>query len=164
MKKLNMTNEQLKRVARFMESKKSQRIPFDDDSLNMEAYSLYKQLEEAGIPVESHESDMYFPVTPESQAIVDNYEFKNNVTTFESGGELWFDAPFSFDPYWDKMSRKRATQDNQAWDLFEKCKEALGPEGLLQEIVLSMSTEEAIETFEFISRMHDLDYEEEEDW
>lgn len=61
--------------------------------------------------------------------------------------------------------KKEATQDNDAWDRYEMCLEALGPEQLLEEIVRSMSTEEAIETFDFIARMHDLgSMEEEEDW
>lgn len=55
---------------------------------------LYQQIIDAGVPTDKHESDLYFLVTPETQEIVDNYEFRTSVTTFRSEGEMWFEAPF----------------------------------------------------------------------
>lgn len=67
--------------------------------------SVYQQLVDAGVPLDSHESDLYAKVTPESKAIVDQYEFRTNVTTFQSqtdGGALWYNIPFSYGPFWEK--------------------------------------------------------------
>ncbi len=113
---------------------------------------LYQLLMDAGVPVENHESDLYFPVTPETQEIVDNYGGKN-ITTFtdDIDGELWFDAPFSFTPFWEEKGvqtkgsgrRQAAFMDPQVWEgdflkldgdqgiIFVPAEEASTPEGLL---------------------------------
>ena len=57
----------------------------------------------ANIPISGHYSDLYAKCTPESEAIVERYEFKQNVTTFRNNidNTLWFDIPFQYQPYWD---------------------------------------------------------------
>ena len=64
--------------------------------------AIYDDLLAAGVKLAHHESDLYAKVTPESEVIVENYEFRDNVTTFTSqvDGELWYDIPFAYDPYW----------------------------------------------------------------
>lgn len=66
--------------------------------------SIFKQIKEAGLSYDCHESDLYVEVTPESQKIIDNYIFKSNVTKFRSqvDQKLYFDIPFAFDPFWEK--------------------------------------------------------------
>lgn len=66
--------------------------------------TIHEQLERAGVPLDSHESDLYAKVTPESTAIVEAYEHKENVTTFTSqiDGDQWYDIPFAFTPYWKR--------------------------------------------------------------
>lgn len=65
--------------------------------------SIYKQMIEAGVEISNHSSDLYVPVNDVTRAIVADYEFANNVTTFRSNvdGKQWYDIPFAFEPYWD---------------------------------------------------------------
>ncbi len=65
--------------------------------------SLYTDLVEAGIEVSNWQSDLYFPVTYESTEILSKYPkqcrsiFKSNID-----GRPTFEAPFAYDPYWEK--------------------------------------------------------------
>lgn len=76
---------------------------------------LYEQLRAAGIETDNHESDLCFPVTPESTAILkEQPEWRReSVTTFHSqvDGRLWYDVPFGFTPFWDKV-QERARRAN----------------------------------------------------
>jgi hypothetical protein len=65
----------------------------------------YEQAIAAGIPIDSHYSDLYMKDCKEARAILANYECKESVTSFKSNidGEMWLDFPFAFDPYWDKV-------------------------------------------------------------
>jgi hypothetical protein len=68
--------------------------------------TLYQTLKEAGIETDSHESDLYFPVTEASREILSRFPLqKGNATTFRNEapphvGERWYDVPFAFDPFW----------------------------------------------------------------
>jgi hypothetical protein len=70
--------------------------------------SIYQDLKAAGVQLDHHESDLYAKVTPESQAIVDGYRFKCNVTRFTSqiDGLRWYDIPFAYEPFWDAVKRR----------------------------------------------------------
>ena len=70
--------------------------------------SLYQRLVEAGVEVSNWQSDLYFPMTDQTEAIVKQARedgayagrpqpFMNAVTK-----TLWYDAPFQFDPFWEK--------------------------------------------------------------
>ena len=79
--------------------------------------TLYQQANEAGIEHDSHCSDLYLPVTNETKAMIAEYEFKDNVTTFRSeiDGTRWYDVPFAFDPFWakcDEMCEVTYFQEN----------------------------------------------------
>lgn len=69
--------------------------------------SIYDQLKAAGVPLDSHESDLYAKVTPDSKRILADYEHKSNVRQFQSqiDKEMWFDIPFAFDPFWANRIR-----------------------------------------------------------
>ena len=69
-------------------------------------FTIYEDLKAAGVKLNSHESDLYAKVTPESKAIVDKYEYKNNVRQFNSqiDGQQWYDIPFAYDPFWEKST------------------------------------------------------------
>lgn len=54
-----------------------------------------------------------------------------------------------------------ASGHGSAYHMFEVLKNALGPEGLLDELFQAMSEQEAIENFEHIAQMHDIDLDEE---
>lgn len=66
--------------------------------------TIYQELKQAGVKTSNHESDLRAQITPESEAIVNNYKFKNNVTRFinQIDKTQWFDIPFAFDPWWEK--------------------------------------------------------------
>lgn len=57
--------------------------------------------------IDHHETDLYIKVTPESRALVSDYEFRNQVETFLSplDGCLWFDIPFAYSPAWESRNR-----------------------------------------------------------
>lgn len=66
--------------------------------------SLYTDLIDAGVQCSSHQSDLYFPVTDKTVAILAKYPKQKSITyTFRSNidGVLCFDVPFAFDPYWE---------------------------------------------------------------
>jgi hypothetical protein len=70
--------------------------------------SIYEQLKAAGVPIGSHESDLYAKVTPESTKIIDAYKLKSNVTTFISNRDdkPWYDIPFAYDPFWEYKTKR----------------------------------------------------------
>jgi hypothetical protein len=69
--------------------------------------TIYEALKAAGVPLDSHESDLYALVTPESTRIVEAYRFRSNVTTFVSqiDKKRWYDIPFAYLPFWEKKSK-----------------------------------------------------------
>lgn len=81
--------------------------PSKDKCMNL---SIYQKMIDAGVKVDSHYSDLYAEVNIASRAIVAEYEYKSSVTTFTSAtdGKLWYDIPFAFQPYWDKVAKKSA--------------------------------------------------------
>lgn len=67
--------------------------------------SIYEDMKALGVEIDHHESDLYVPVTAETRAVVNAYEFKTNVTQFRSEIEphgQWFDIPFAYEPHWPK--------------------------------------------------------------
>lgn len=73
--------------------------------------SFYSALKSAGIEMDSHASDLYVPVTPESTAILAKYpDQQNTASTFLSAidGRRHYDVPFAFEPYWEKGSLNAA--------------------------------------------------------
>lgn len=69
--------------------------------------TIYKQLQAAGVELDSHASDLYAKVSDVSKPIVEAYKFRQQVTVFKSNkdGAAWYDIPFAFDPYWDRCER-----------------------------------------------------------
>lgn len=74
--------------------------------------NIYDQMAEAGVPLAHHESDLYAKVTPVSKAIVLGYEHRSNVTRFNAsdGTGIWFDMPFAYQPFWDKVEARSKKQ------------------------------------------------------
>ena len=66
--------------------------------------NIYEEMKAAGVPMDHHESDLYVKVTSRSRQIVQDYEHRENVTTFtsEPDREPWYDIPFGYQPFWDK--------------------------------------------------------------
>lgn len=58
---------------------------------------------------------------------------------------------------WEKQfMARRADVSNETWDKFERLRELMGDQMLLEELVRAMSSKEAQENFDFIIQMHDL--------
>jgi hypothetical protein len=79
--------------------------------------SLYQRLVDAGVPVDHHESDLYFKGTPEAVAIHAAY-FKEHgfprVTRFfnlATRDGWWLDAPFCWQPFWDRAHARLRDDD-----------------------------------------------------
>ena len=64
--------------------------------------NVYNELQSAGVELDHHESDLYAKKDANSAAIIENYKYKRNVTTFRSqvDGLIWYDIPFAFIPFW----------------------------------------------------------------
>ena len=73
----------------------------------MNAKMLYAAAKAAGLEVDNHNSDLYIKVSGKARALINNYEYKNSVTTFNSsdGSGLWFEVPFAFEPFWENAER-----------------------------------------------------------
>lgn len=72
--------------------------------------TLFQAIQEAGIPYSNHESDLHFPVTDESTEILTYYDLQyKNATVFISNidNKRWYDVPFGYDPYWNKVPLER---------------------------------------------------------
>ena len=66
---------------------------------------IYKELSKAGRKISNHCSDLHVPVDEVSTAIIEKYEFKGNVSKFQSaieGEGLHYDIPFAYYPYHTK--------------------------------------------------------------
>ena len=66
--------------------------------------TLYESIMLAGVPTSNHESDLYFPMTAETRAILSQYptEDKNShVFRNNMDGATWFDVPFAYTPWWE---------------------------------------------------------------
>jgi hypothetical protein len=69
--------------------------------------SVYGQLQAAGVPLDSHESDLYVRVTPVSTGILRASTMGYTVFVDRRTGALWYDVPFAFDPWWEARVGRR---------------------------------------------------------
>lgn len=78
----------------------------------MTSTELYHIILARHIPHDHHESDLYIPVTEETRALIRQYQFRSNVTTFISNIEKtpWYDVPFAYLPFWEKVQRRAAKE------------------------------------------------------
>ena len=69
--------------------------------------SIYTDMQQAGMEIDHHASDLYVPDCPESRAILANHGYKYmdgwNVKQFtcEISGDAWLDIPFAYVPFWE---------------------------------------------------------------
>ena len=70
--------------------------------------SLYKTLVAAGCQIDSHESDLYARVTPESEAIVKVSARPFSHFLSKLDGKMWMDVPFAFEPWWEAKAKLTA--------------------------------------------------------
>jgi hypothetical protein len=72
------------------------------------ASELYNELRSRGVEMETHESDLYVPMTSETMfLVIGMYEYPENVRSFRSeGGQMWYDIPFANMEFWEKKSQR----------------------------------------------------------
>jgi hypothetical protein len=66
--------------------------------------TLYQELKAAGVPLDSHESDLYFKHTREAIDILRRYPVECKASkSFRSelDGDSWVEVPFAFSPFWE---------------------------------------------------------------
>ena len=66
--------------------------------------SLYGDLLAAGVPMENHESYLYFKDGPEARAILARFPHSAKIASrFHSAGngEIWWEVPFAWLPWWE---------------------------------------------------------------
>lgn len=68
---------------------------------------IYEQLKNAGVKLDHHESDLYAKVTPESIEIINKWNYKSIVRIFTSNidDSMWYDIPFAYTPFWNKITK-----------------------------------------------------------
>jgi hypothetical protein len=66
----------------------------------------YKAITAAGIPTDSHESDLYALATPEALAIVRASGWSFSFFRSNIDGRTWIDLPFAYSPWWEKRQPK----------------------------------------------------------
>lgn len=76
----------------------------------MTSADLYQHAVTQGLEMDSHESDLYLKVCHKSQALIQAYKFRENVTTFISqiDKQAWYGIPFAYQPFWDKVAKRAA--------------------------------------------------------
>ena len=57
--------------------------------------------------IDHHESDLYLKCSEESDTLLAEYEFKNQVKIFIDNLDhcLWYDIPFAYLPYWQEKRK-----------------------------------------------------------
>lgn len=64
--------------------------------------TLYEQIRDAGIPTDSHESDLYVLATAEAIAMVQDSGLSASTFISQLDGRLWLDVAFAYDPWWNR--------------------------------------------------------------
>jgi len=64
--------------------------------------SIYEEMKNTGVKIDSWESDMYVPVNAITKEIVSRYQFKKMVSIFTDNIDhiKYYDIPFAYDPHY----------------------------------------------------------------
>lgn len=65
--------------------------------------SVFVKLSEAGCQMDNHYSDLYVKGSPIAESILQESEVSFSVFISQVDGQRWFEVPFAFDPFWDKV-------------------------------------------------------------
>jgi len=63
---------------------------------------LYDKLKDAGIVMDSHESDLYVPSSAEALKLIKEHGFNYSFFRSNIDGKLWIEVPFAYSPWWDE--------------------------------------------------------------
>lgn len=78
---------------------------FEQPSVLPANRSIHQQLLGAGVELDSHESDLYAKVGPESTRIIEESGHSSSMFQSEVDGQMWYDLPFAYDPFWRAKQR-----------------------------------------------------------
>jgi hypothetical protein len=84
--------------------------------------TLYGDLLAAGIPMANHESDLYFADTSDSRAILARFSYSAKLAIRfgnSQNGEIWWDVPFAFLPWWEGREAGRQTVERWIGEIME---------------------------------------------
>ena len=76
--------------------------------------SIYEELLKIDAKMGHWKSDLYVKSAPEVDELISNYDFKYKINMFTSNidGQLWYDIPFAYDPFWlDPLDRGEKIYD-----------------------------------------------------
>lgn len=68
--------------------------------------TLYSDLVAAGCEIDNHYSDLYVKVTGVAAEILREHDARFSVFKSQIDGELWYDVPFAYKPFWDAVRAK----------------------------------------------------------
>lgn len=68
---------------------------------------IYQSLIDAGVRVESTDCDLYVPVNPITNPIIEGYRFRSSVRTCSRERALWYEIPLAYMPYWQARAAQR---------------------------------------------------------
>jgi hypothetical protein len=93
--------------------------PSGAPSKNEERYQMsenpytnpYKQLKALGVPMDSHESDLYVQATPEAVSIVKASGWSHMFFQSQIDGNTWIDVAFAYEPFWEKKQARCECRD-----------------------------------------------------
>jgi hypothetical protein len=70
---------------------------------------IYEEAQKLGVEIDHHASDLYIPVTPKTKKLIEQYEYRSIVKIFQNqiDGKSWYDIPFAYQPFWNKVSGLR---------------------------------------------------------
>ena len=67
--------------------------------------TLYDAAVALGIPIDSHESDLYLLATKEAWALVHLHGVSASSFVSQLDGRVWLDIPFAYLPWWRARQR-----------------------------------------------------------
>ncbi len=72
----------------------------------LDVSTIYAAAKEQGIETDSHESDLYLKDSPITKALLGVAHVNAKSFRHQVDGSLWWEIPFAFSPFWDKVSHR----------------------------------------------------------
>jgi len=69
-------------------------------------YDIYDECVKRNIPCHNHASDLYIPVTVETEALVKHYKLRHECFQNRVEGGPWYDLPFQYKPWWTSKDKQ----------------------------------------------------------
>lgn len=73
----------------------------------MKRQSLFEEIKLQQIEYAYHASDLYIPVNQITIEILKHHPGINFREFINNDGNLWYDIPFAYDPFWENLDKQR---------------------------------------------------------